>query len=96
MPKPEEIPRPINPVAKDLTTEDVEPIPPAPSNGATNPGDDAHLDHPENWATGDQPATDKQKGFLKVLEKQKGVSKSEDRGMGKSKASEKIDELKNM
>ena len=82
MPKPKEIPRPINPVAKDLTTEDVEPIPPAPSNGATNPGDDAHLDHPENLATG--------------LEKQKGVSKSEDRGMGKSEASEKIDELKNM
>lgn len=62
----------------------------------TVPGDEAHLDHPENWTTGADPATDKQKGFLKVLEKQKGVSVGDVSGIGKSEASEKIDELKNM
>ena len=68
-------------------------------NGTTEetiPGDEAHLDHPENWTTGGDPATDKQKGFLKVLEKQKGVPVGDLGGIGKSEASEKIDELKNM
>jgi len=65
-------------------------------NGETVPGDEAHLDHPENWTTGGDPATDKQKGFLKVLEKQKGVPVGDLGGIGKSEASEKIDELKNM
>ena len=63
---------------------------------STIPGDEAHLDHPENWTTGGDPATDKQKGFLKVLEKQKGVPVGDLGGIGKSEASEKIDELKNM
>ena len=69
-----------------------------PADGiSTNPADDAHLDHPENWATGGEPATGKQKGFLKVLEKQKGVEvDGAVESMGKSEASEKIDELKNM
>jgi hypothetical protein len=62
----------------------------------TIPGDEAHLDHPENWTTGGDPATEKQKGFLKVLEKQKGVPVGDLGGIGKSEASEKIDELKNM
>ncbi|KAK6904715.1 hypothetical protein I204_06687 [Kwoniella mangroviensis CBS 8886] len=70
---------------------------PKPTETDTIPGSPTHLDHPENWATGDQPATDKQKGFIKVLEKQKGVSGSEDvEGLGKSEASEKIEELKEM
>ncbi|EIW72962.1 hypothetical protein TREMEDRAFT_59120 [Tremella mesenterica DSM 1558] len=61
----------------------------------TVPGDGRHLDHPENWATGGEPPTGKQIGFLKVLEKQKGVH-VEVEGLNKSEASEKIDELKNM
>nr|XP_031862046.1 uncharacterized protein CI109_002459 [Kwoniella shandongensis]KAA5529118.1 hypothetical protein CI109_002459 [Kwoniella shandongensis] len=71
---------------------------PAANNGAddTIPGDSEHLDHPENWTTGDEPATDKQKGYLKVLEKQKGVELSADSGLGKSEASEKIEELKGL
>ena len=59
----------------------------------TAPGDGAHLDHPENWATGGDAPTDKQIGFIKVLEKQKGVSVDTDH-LNKSEASEKIDELK--
>ena len=57
-----------------------------------------HLDHPESWATGAAPATEKQKGFVKVLEKQhpdlvpSGGLKAED--MGKSEASEVIGSLK--
>ncbi|WWC97557.1 hypothetical protein V866_004441 [Kwoniella sp. B9012] len=70
---------------------------PKPTETDTIPGSPTHLDHPENWATGDQPATDKQKGFIKVLEKQKGVSGSENvEVLGKSEASEKIEELKEM
>ncbi|MCZ6914695.1 MAG: DUF3072 domain-containing protein [Rickettsia endosymbiont of Ixodes persulcatus] len=66
------------------------------ADAETVPGDEAHLDHPENWTTGGEPATDKQKGFLKVLEKQKGVEVGDIASIGKSEASEKIDELKNM
>lgn len=72
-----------------------------PANGEakqaddTAPGDGAHLDHPENWATGGDAPTEKQIGFLKVLEKQKGVSVDTD-NLNKSEASEKIDELKKM
>lgn len=66
------------------------------ADAETVPGDEAHLDHPENWTTGGEPATDKQKGFLKVLEKQKGVEVGDVGSIGKSEASEKIDELKNM
>ena len=66
------------------------------ADAETVPGDEAHLDHPENWTTGGEPATDKQKGFLKVLEKQKGVEVGDVSSIGKSEASEKIDELKNM
>jgi hypothetical protein len=77
------------PVTNDTTKDNGE-------NGETVPGDEAHLDHPENWTTGGDPATEKQKGFLKVLEKQKGVPVGDLGGIGKSEASEKIDELKNM
>jgi len=65
-------------------------LPPLPKN---------HLDHPENWATGTEPATDKQKGFIKVLEGQHpdavpegGIDVAD---IGKSEASEVIDKLKN-
>ncbi|OCF35024.1 hypothetical protein I316_03064 [Kwoniella heveanensis BCC8398] len=66
------------------------------TNGETIPGSDAHLDHPENWATGDEPATEKQKGFIKVLEKQKGSGavSGDVKHLGKSEASERIEELK--
>jgi hypothetical protein len=65
-------------------------LPPLPKN---------HLDHPENWATGTEPATEKQKGFIKVLEGQHpdavpegGIDVAE---IGKSEASAVIDKLKN-
>jgi len=88
-----------DPIEIDSPTEDVKTPPSAgkttsKTGGDTIPGDDAHLDHPENWTTGDEPATAKQKGFLKVLENQKGVSVGGVEEMGKSEASEKIDELK--
>lgn len=66
-----------------------------PTNDDTIPGDGQHIDHPQNWATGDQPATDKQKGYLKVLEKQKGASVGNVESLGKSEASDKIDKLQN-
>ncbi|CAD6564427.1 MAG: hypothetical protein TREMPRED_004983 [Tremellales sp. Tagirdzhanova-0007] len=85
-----------NQIAPQLSSNE-KALPSASTEAETTPGDDEHLDHPENWATGYQPATDKQKGFLKVLEKQKGASvEGNVDGMGKSEASEKIDELKNL
>jgi hypothetical protein len=66
----------------------------AAQTGDTIPGDSSHLDHPENWATGDEPATEKQKGYIKVLEKQNGVSGGPVEDLGKSEASERIEELK--
>jgi len=63
----------------------------APSNGDTNPGDNAHLDHPENWTTGGDPATSKQIGYLKVLESQKGLNLPDLDNIGKSEASDLID-----
>ncbi len=82
----------------DLPPSDTsKPNPAYTVDAGTNPGDGEHLDHPENWATGYQPATDKQKGYLKVLEKQKGASVGGSvETLGKSEASEKIDEMRNM
>ncbi len=67
-----------------------------PTNLPPLPAD--HLDHPDQWATGEEPATDKQKGFVKVLERQH-PDLVPDQGlkvdsMGKSEASEIIDHLK--
>lgn len=90
-------PAPTTPI--DLTKEPSDPTPAVAAdgqNGDTVPGDGEHLDHPENWATGDDPATDKQKGFIKVLEKQKGATGGDVDHLGKSEASAKIDELKQM
>ena len=54
-----------------------------------------HLDHPENWTTGGEPATEKQKAFIASLAKQKGeaVDQMGLGGISKSGASERIDEL---
>lgn len=60
----------------------------------TVPGDGEHLDHPENWTTGDEPATEKQKGYVAVLEKKAGKPVSDKEGLGKSEASEIIEKLK--
>lgn len=56
---------------------------------------DNHLQHPESWATGGDPATGKQQAFVASLEKQHGVDLGVDEGqLGKSEASEVIDKLK--
>lgn len=81
----------------ETPAEDDDAAPQKDTNGGkdeTIPGDGEHLDHPENWATGDEPATEKQKGFLAVLEKKAGEPVENMEGLGKSEASAKIDELK--
>ena len=87
----------------DTTSKPAAPVEPSPSHAADPaalpqlPKD--HLDHPEQWVTGAEPATEKQKGFIRVLE-----GKNEElvppqgldvEAMGKSEASEVIDKLKN-
>lgn len=75
----------------------------APASSAADPSTlpplpKDHLSHPENWATGGEPATEAQKGFIKVLEDKNpslvpefGI---EIEGLGKSEASEVIESLK--
>ncbi|WRT63217.1 uncharacterized protein IL334_000120 [Kwoniella shivajii] len=84
------------PTSEPPTTSVSDDVAPATKENDTIPGSPSHLDHPENWATGDDPATEKQKGFIKVLEKQKGTGGENVDGLGKSEASEKIEELKDM
>lgn len=48
---------------------------------------------PKTWATGDDPATEKQKSFLQTLAAEKGASVDVDT-IGKGPASAKIEELK--
>lgn len=50
--------------------------------------DQSHLDHPESWTTGDEPATQKQKDFIGILNGDDASS------MSKSEASATIDKLK--
>lgn len=65
------------------------PLPPLPAK---------HLEHPENWTTGGEPATDSQKGFIKVLEGRNPELIPEGglevNGLSKSEGSEVIDKLK--
>ena len=61
---------------------------------AQNGDRDAHLDRPDQWSTGDEPATQKQQGYIAVLEKKAGESVTSGKGLGKSEASERIEELK--
>lgn len=65
-------------------------LPPLPKN---------HLSHPENWATGSEPITDRQAGFIGVLEKQHPEAVPEGgidtAHISKSDASAIIESLKN-
>lgn len=67
----------------DIKAHDGAPLPPLSPE---------HLDHPDQWATGNDPATGKQKAFIRSLEAQKGAEHVE--VQGKSEASERIEQLK--
>lgn len=60
----------------------------------TSPPKDSHLAHPENWATGQDPATSKQQGLIHVLARQHEVADPGPESMTKSEASEEIEKLK--
>ena len=51
------------------------------------------LQHPEQWKTGDQPATTAQRSYLETLEREANVEVDPDRPMTKCEASVEIDEL---
>ena len=51
------------------------------------------IQDPTTWATGDDQATGKQKGYIAVMAKQAGESVPSG-GIGKTEASKKIEELK--
>ena len=51
------------------------------------------LQDPKQWTTGDEPHTERQERFLKVLERDVG-DKVEVEGLTKAEASQKIEELK--
>ncbi|ORX35079.1 hypothetical protein BD324DRAFT_633833 [Kockovaella imperatae] len=77
------------PSTTTATGADPASLPPLPTD---------HLSHPDQWATGAEPATDKQKGFIKVLEKQHPENVPEGgvdvEIMQKGEASEVIQKLK--
>ncbi|KPI34308.1 uncharacterized protein AB675_8981 [Cyphellophora attinorum] len=54
---------------------------------------DEPIQDPKEWATGDDPATGKQTGYIAVMAKEAGEDVKTE-GMGKAEASEKIGELK--
>lgn len=53
----------------------------------------APIQDPKSWATGDDPATGKQMGYIAVMAQKAGEQKPAE-GMGKTEASQKIEELK--
>ena len=52
------------------------------------------IQEPKTWATGDEPATEKQMGYIAVMAKTAGEEVPSEKGVGKSEASQKIEELK--
>jgi hypothetical protein len=48
----------------------------------------------KTWATGDDPATGKQMGYIAVMAKKLGEEVPNEKGMGKGEASQKIEDLK--
>ena len=60
------------------------------SQGAQDPTTEKD---PEEWVTGDEPATGAQKSYLETLTRKTGEDVPDD--LTKAQASEKIDELKN-
>jgi hypothetical protein len=61
-----------------------------------NPGASAGepIQDPKTWATGDDPATGKQMGYIAVMAKEAGEEVPSEKGMGKSEASQMIEALK--
>lgn len=51
------------------------------------------IQDPKGWATGDDPATGQQTGYIAVMAKEAG-EEVKTQGMGKTEASERIGELK--
>ena len=51
------------------------------------------LQHPEQWKTGDQPATKAQRSYLETLEREANVEVDAHRSLTKSDASVEIEEL---
>jgi hypothetical protein len=60
-----------------------------PNNSPDTPQKD-----PEQWATGDEPATAAQKSYLETLARDTGAD-IPDQGLSKARASELIDDLRN-
>lgn len=54
---------------------------------------DKPIQDPNTWATGDDPATGKQTGYIAVMAKEAGEEGPQGK-MGKSEASKRIEELK--
>jgi hypothetical protein len=52
------------------------------------------IQDPKTWATGDDPATGKQMGYIAVMAKKAGEVVPSEKDMGKSEASQKIEQLK--
>ena len=64
---------------------------PGTTDGPTGPVPESAIKDPDQWVTGDEPATGPQKSYLQTLAHEAGESVPED--ISKADASKKIDEL---
>ena len=64
------------------------------STATTTSTADAPIQDPSQWSTGDDKATDKQKGYIAVMAKEAGARADTGEAMTKTEASQKIEELK--
>lgn len=63
------------------------------ASGGTASAAEGPISDPNTWATGDDQATGKQKGYIAVMAKEAGETPPSG-SLGKSEASKKIEELK--
>ena len=65
----------------------------ADTSGSKAGGVGGAIQDPDGWATGDDPATGKQTGYIAVMAKEAGAQ-VKTQGMGKTEASKRIEDLK--
>lgn len=66
----------------------------AQGSSSSSSSNGSAIQDPSKWATGGDPATGKQTGYIAVMAKEAGEEVGDMKGMGKTEASQRIEELK--
>ena len=64
------------------------------SQGSSTPDNSNTIKSPDEWTTGDEPATGAQMSYLKTLSSEAGVEFDEEMTLTKAEASKRIEELR--